>query len=144
MAGTFSYAGTAAGAITADRDKVRLELGDTDPDKVLWYDEEYDVWLANRGSSVLLAAADAAEAAARRFARAFDFETDGQSFKRSQQSKMYADLAKSLRSRASSVTTVASTRVDGYSDDVTNQETSTGSSTVNPRRRYYGQEDRLP
>lgn len=137
VGGTFSYAGTVAGvAITSNRDKTRLELGDTDPTAVLFYDEEYDVWLGVRGSSYLLAAADAADAAARKFARAYDFETDGQSFKRSQMAKAYKDLAKELRSRAGGITTVDITKVDGWSDDIANQEV-TGSGTVNPRHYHY-------
>lgn len=138
MAGTFSYAGTAAGsAITSTRDKVRLELGDTDPDAVLFYDEELDVWVNARGAaSYLLAAADAADAAARKFARAYDFETDGQSFKRSQQSKAFRELAKELRSRAGGISTVDITKVDAYSDDVANQDV-TGSGTANPRHYQY-------
>lgn len=137
MAGTFSYAGTAAAAITTTRDKIRLELGDTDPNAVLFYDEELDVWLNARGAgSYLLAAADAADAAARKFARAYDFETDGQSFKRSQMSKAFRDLAAELRSRAGGISTVDVTVIDGYSDDVANQET-TGGGTVNPRHYHY-------
>lgn len=136
MAGTFSYAGTAAGAITTTRDKIRLELGDTDPDAVLFYDEELDVWLNARGAaSYLLAAADAADAAARKFARAYDFQTDGQSFKRSQMSKAFKDLAVELRSRAGGISTVDVTVIDGYSDDIANQAV-TGSGTVNPRHYY--------
>lgn len=136
MAGTFSYAGTAAAAITTTRDKIRLELGDTDPDAVLFYDEEYDVWIGVRGTSYLLAAADAADAAARKFARAYDFATDGQSFKRSQMSRAFKDLAVELRNRAGGISTVDVTVIDGYSDDIANQET-TGGGTVNPRHYHY-------
>lgn len=137
VGGTFSYAGTVAGsAITTARDKVRLELGDTDPLAVLFYDEELDMWLGARGAgSYLLAAADAADAASRKLARAYDFTTDGQSFKRSQMSKAFKDLARDLRSRAGGITTVDITKIDGYSDDITNQET-TGSGTANPRHYY--------
>ena len=138
VGGTFSYAGTVAGgAITATRDKIRLELGDTDPLAVLFYDEEYDMWISVRGAaSYLLAAADAADAAARKFARAYDFQTDGQSFKRSQMSKAFKDLAKELRNRAGGISTVDVTVIDGYSDDIANQAV-TGSGTVNARHYHY-------
>ena len=137
MAGTFTYAGTAAGDITTARDKIRLELGDTDSSAVLFYDDEIDVWLDTLGAaSYLLAAADAADAAARKFARAFDFETDGQRFDRSQMSKMFRDLAKDLRTRAGGIVTVDVTKIDAYSDDITNQEV-TGGGTTNPRHYFY-------
>lgn len=134
MAGTFSYAGTAAGTITSARDKVRLEIGDTDSSAVLFYDEEIDVYLSSRSNSVLLTAADLCDAAATKYARAYDFGTDGQSFKRAIMVKAFQARAQELRSRAGGVTTVDITRVDGYSDDIANQDVSGG--TANPRQLF--------
>ena len=104
--------------------KVRLEVGDTDTTDQLLTDEELQVWIDSRADNVLLAAADACDALARRFARDFDFETDGQSFKRGARSKVYADRAHDLRVRSSvAVGSVTVTTVDGYSQDVTNEDT---------------------
>ena len=65
---------------TANRDRVRLEIGDTDEDRALFEDAELDDLLVQEGS-VLLAAAHACEALAVRFARDFDFTADGASFR---------------------------------------------------------------
>ena len=138
---TFTYSST---SLTTTLAKVRMEIGDTDSTQVLFTDEELQVYLDSRGTDYLAAAADACDALAARFARSYDFETDGQSFKRSQQSKAYREMAGALRERAGGITTMDITKVDGYSDDILNQTTSTSSSTVNPRRRFYGEEDAIP
>lgn len=119
--------------------KVRLEIGDTTEATALFQDEEINVKLAERGDDVLLTAADLCDILARKFARDFDFTTDGQSFSRSQKSRMYAEMAVSLRSRASGVVSIATTRVDGFSDDIDNE--SVDNSQENARRRYYGRRD---
>lgn len=137
MAGTWTYAGTAAGsAITTARDKVRTAIGDTDPSAPLVYDEELDVYLADYSSNVLKTSAAVCDMLAVKFARYYDFDTDGQSFKRSQMSKAYAELAKVLKNRATGLATLDTTRVDGYSTDV---ETSAvrSSGDVNPRQSFY-------
>lgn len=118
-------------AITTAIDKVRLLIGDTDENAILFEDDEITWFLSERGNDVYLAAADACESAARKFARAFDFETDGQRFQRSQMSKMFRDLAKDLRGRTAGVVTVEATRVDGYSQDTGNQDV--GEAGTNPR-----------
>jgi len=129
-------------AISTALDKVRLVIGDTDSASYELSDDEINYFIGERGSNVLLAAADCCDALAAKFARAYDFSTDGQSFKRSQAAEAYRAQAKTLRARAQGVVTADSTRVDGYSEDVPNQQVQvTG---TNPRRRYYGQEDRLP
>lgn len=133
----FTYS---ASALTTPLAKVRLEIGDTDQATALFQDEEIQAKLADRGDNVLLAAADLCDILARRFARHFDFESDNQRFTRSQMSKQYAALARDLRDRASGgVTSVPSTRVDGYSQDVTNTDVMVAD--VNPRRRYYPPKD---
>lgn len=129
-------------AITDTTDQVRLLIGDTDTTAALLSDEEIDWFLSERSDDVHLAAADACDALATKFARAYDFETDGQSFKRSQMSAAFAARASELRSRGSGITTGRVTRVDGYSDDI--QSGSVAETDVNPRRRYYGAPDRIP
>lgn len=138
MAGTFSYAGTAAATITSASDKVRLEIGDTDPNAVLFYNEEISVYLAARGDSVLITAADLCDAAATKFARGYDFTVDGQSFNRSQAVKAFQDRANQLRARATGLGTQAATRADGYSQDIAADEVSAaGTANSNPRQNFY-------
>lgn len=126
-------------AITSTRDKLRLQIGDTESDSYLFTDDELDYFLTERADNVLLAAADACESLARRFARRFDFESDNQSFKRSQMSKQYAALAADLRSRASGVTSVPSTRIDGYSQDIDTESVQVAAE--NARSRYRRLDD---
>lgn len=133
---TFTYS---VSDLTTALAKVRLEIGDTDSATALFADEEINAKLAERADNILLTAADLCEILARRFARAFDFETDNQSFQRSQQSKQYAAMAEALRARASGVTSVSSTRVDGYSQDITNTDVDV--SDANPRGRYRRLDD---
>lgn len=125
-------------AITTTRDRVRLEIGDTDNTAPLFYDDEIDAYLGDRGDNWHLAAADLCDVLATKFAREFDFETDQQKFSRSQRSKQYADRAKALRARVSSVGTATSTRVDGYSQDIDNEDASTAAASSNTGRVRSG------
>ena len=116
-------------AITAVRDKLRLELGDTNSESYIFNDEELDFWLTEESDDYLAACLRACDAAARKFSRAYDFETDGQSFKRSQMAKAFADQATALRKQGVStsadtgaVTSITVTKVDGYSQTVTNED----------------------
>ena len=129
-------------AITTTLDKVRLEIGDTDPNAWLLTDDELNYFLAEEGDHVLRAAWRACSALAIKFARAYDFETDGQKFSRSQQYKAYSELSESLRMRVGALTVLKTTKVDGYSDDITSQDVLVAGTNV--RRRYYGREDRTP
>lgn len=115
---TFTYSGT---AIDSDLARVRLELGDTLEAEALFTDEELQVFL-DRENGVLLAAAAACDTLVRRFARAYDFETDGQRFSRSQMHKAYLSTSIELRQRAAGVVSNATTRIDGYSDDIAYDE----------------------
>lgn len=133
---TFTYS---TAALTTPLAQVRLEIGDTDSAAPLFADEEINVKLAGRADNVLLTAADLCDILARRFARQFDFESDNQKFSRSQMSKQYAALADELRSRASGVTSVPSTRIDGYSQDITTEDVLTTSE--NARGRYRRLDD---
>ena len=112
--------------LTDDTDKVRLLIGDTDSDDWLLSDDEVDFFITEH-SDLNIAAAAAAEAIAASFARGYDFATDGQSFNRSQRVQHYLDLAAKLdpanaRNGAGTIQTAATTKVDGYSDDIDFQE----------------------
>lgn len=98
--------------------------------------------------AILQAAVEVCEWTARRYSDAVDITTDGQSIARSQIAKAFADRAKEFRvavlTGLSGVTTIPVQRSDGYNagrDVASNDVFSTGS---NPRRRYYGQPDRIP
>ena len=134
---TFTYS---TASLTSALAQVRLEIGDTDSTAALFQDEEINVKLTARADNILLTAADLCDILARRFARQFDFESDNQSFKRSQMSKQYAALADELRSRASGVSSVASTRVDGFSQDIDTE--SVLMTEENARGRYRRLDDR--
>ena len=127
-------------AITATLDIVRLLIGDTDPNAPELSDEEVNYFISARASNTYLAAADCCDALAAKYARAYDFETDGQRFDRSQAHKAYLEQAALFRARAYGVTTADSTRIDGYSQDIANQDTF--ASETNARRRFYGPRDR--
>lgn len=95
-------------ALSTDRDKVRLLIGDTQEADPLLYDDEVDACLAarvlvvtNSGTTynVVAAAADAAGAVAAKFARDFSFGEDGQRFDRAQRVGHYQALEQSLRRR---------------------------------------------
>jgi hypothetical protein len=86
-------------AITTDRDLLRLHIGDTDAANPLFYDDELDALLAH-ATSFLVAAADACEILAARFARDYDIAEDGQSWSRGQRSGHYRELAATFRARA--------------------------------------------
>jgi len=133
---TFTYSSTDLSTVLA---KVRLEVGDTDSAAPLFTDEELQRWITARADNVLLAAADACDSLARKFARRFDFKSDNQAFSRSQMSKQYAALARDLRDRASGVSSVATTRVDGFSQDITTEDVL--SVSQNPRGRYRRLDD---
>ena len=121
--------------------KVRLEIGDTVEASALFQDEELEYWIDKRADNVLLAAADAADALARRFAQDYDFSTDNQSFKRSQRAAAYRKMADDLRKRAHGMGNIKSHRVDAYSDDKNNRDGGSGSSNS---RRHYFDLDRIP
>lgn len=99
-------------AISSDRDKIRLLIGDTDTDNPLLFDDEIDVCVAYRQiesetdvyvTNIPAAAADAAAAIAAKFARDFNFAEDGQRFDRAQKYAHYIGLEQSLRNRAGGV-----------------------------------------
>jgi hypothetical protein len=120
--------------------QVRLEVGDTDSTDILFTDQEANVYISTRANDVLLSAADLCDVLATRFSRGFDFETDQQKFSRSQRVKQYQERAVALRKRAAGITSTPSTRVDGYSQDIANDDASTSaasSSTGRVRSGYF-------
>ena len=83
----------------SDLDEVRLKIGDTNEDDPLLYDSEIRTLLASWPNNIELAAAAAAEAIAAKYARDFNFATDGQTFNRRERVEHYTNLAAALRSR---------------------------------------------
>ena len=129
----FSYT---AGS-TADRDRVRLEIGDTDEDRILFQDAELDDFLTQEGNSILGSAAMACETLATRFARDFTFTADGASFQKGNITQMYMNQAKRLRRQARATTTVMPRRVDGYSV-YTDSDEVTGLNILDSGTGQYG------
>jgi hypothetical protein len=111
-------------ATTAQRDKTRLYIGDTNADRPLFNDNEIDLVIDDRGGDALQAAADCCDILATRFAREHDIEWQGSpnartKLTRSQMSKAYSDRAVALRRRANGqVSTASTTRVDGFNEDI--------------------------
>ena len=127
-----------AGA-TADRDRLRFELGDTVEARALFDDAELDDLLVQESDSVLGAAAHACEILAARFARDFSFMADGSRFEKGGAaglSVMYANRAKALRQRAQGSSTEIPTRKDAYSDDISAEEATIGTTVDWDRGRF--------
>lgn len=95
-------------AISSDRDRVRLLIGDTNSDDPLLYDDEVDYHIGLRSyeyqggtvCNVPAAAADCAGAIAAKFSRNFNFAEDSQRFDVAQRASAYLALEQQLRSRA--------------------------------------------
>ena len=129
----FSYT---AGS-TADRDRVRLEIGDTDEDRSLFQAAELDDFLSQEGNSILGASARACETLAVKFARDFTFSADGASFQKGSVTQMFMAQAKRLRRQARATTTVMPRRVDGYSV-YTDSDEVTGLNILDSGTGQYG------
>ena len=122
---------------TADRDRVRLEIGDTDEDRSLFQDAELDDFLSQEGNSILGASARACETLAVKFARDFTFSADGASFQKGSVTQMFMAQAKRLRRQARATTTVMPRRVDGYSV-YTDSDEVTGLNILDSGTGQYG------
>jgi len=94
---TWTYASSAPGATS--KDWVRLRIGDTSSGDQLLQDEEIAAWLASFGSKEL-AAANACESIAAKYARRVDSGTGDVSNKWSQFATRYLELAAALRQEA--------------------------------------------
>jgi len=99
-------------------------------------------------SAILEAAAMVCDWRASDAATDFDFDTDGQSFKQGAVAGHWADRAAALRVRLRQrfgIISLPTTRIDGYnrrSGEVSTRDI--GPSTQNPRRYFYGAQDRMP
>ena len=90
---TWTYSGNPA---TSDRDKVRFLVFDTDTNEQLINNEEID-WLLSEQSNIYLAAANAAEAIAAKFAKDITRNAVGLSATVGNRARFYLDLADKLR-----------------------------------------------
>lgn len=93
---TWTYTST---DLTADRDKVRTYIGDTDPSDQLLSDEQIAFALTEAGP-VRSASALACEWIAAKFARQADKSVGDMSITYSQKAAQYTDLAQRLRREA--------------------------------------------
>lgn len=78
-------------------DQIRVKVGDTDMNDPLLTDAEISAHIAAWPNNLSLAAANAADAIAAKYARGFNFSTDGQTFNRRERFLHYMELAQSLR-----------------------------------------------
>jgi len=117
-------AATYTAGSTADRDRCRLYLGDTNVDAgaFLFDDAEWDDFLATE-VSVNKAVALAAETMANRAAQQMDFAADGSRLDAGKQHAYWTKQAIRWRAKGEGVKVVVPTRIDGYSDDVDSDET---------------------
>lgn len=131
--------------VLTGRDRVRLEIGDTDTANALFSDNEIDTVLSERADDVFLTAADLCDILATRFAADIDFKWKDGDFKKGSRSAAYAARAKALRVRAANagggVVSVPVTRVDGYSDDRDSRDVLGASATDGHSRRGYTNPD---
>lgn len=129
-------------SVDTDLEKLRLRIGDTDVAdsgaRAVFKDSELNYIIAAE-TSLEAQALLAFRMAAAKYARAYDFETDGQRFRRNQQVQAFLALAQDLEAKGvttnadpSGVTTVDATKVDGYSQTVPNSDV-----TVTARRLRY-------
>jgi hypothetical protein len=95
----------------SDLDTIRLLVGDTETGDAILADADYEDFIARQQlqtsggtvTNINAAAADAAGAIAAKFARDYDFTTDGQTFSRSQRIGHYMSLERELRNRSGGV-----------------------------------------
>lgn len=121
-------------------DQVRLEIGDRDMSNPLFTDDEIQYYIdAHGGTNVLLSAADCCDALATRFASNIDFNTDTLAVKKFQRAEWMAKRADTLRDRAVGIGQIGSVKVDGYSQDIDNEETNLiDQMPVDPEIPRYG------
>lgn len=81
----------------AELNLVRLKIGDGDSTKLT--DEEIGIFIEAWPGNVEMAAADAADAIAAKYAEGFTFGEDGQTFSLRERVENYVDLAERLRKR---------------------------------------------
>lgn len=95
---------------------------------------------------MLQAAALACDIMSARHVNDYDISVDGQSLSRGQMAENWRKRAETIREtyrRTDGLHSMPIIRVDGYNrDDVSTQDID--GSASNPRRRYYGEQDRIP
>lgn len=141
--------------VDTNLEKLRLRIGDTDVGdsgaNARFKDSELNYFLSAE-TTIAAAALAAVESWVAKKASSYDFETDGQSFKRSQESEAMLALAKywrslgvttSMDSDTAGVRTVDVTKIDGWSDDIDNQDV-TGTTDTTRRLNVYSGVDELP
>ena len=121
-------------------EQVRLEIGDLDPDNPLFTDDQIQYYVDKDGGNVLMAAADCCDALSTRWAAGIDFNTDTLAIKKFQRAEFMGKRADSLRDRAvGGIGTMGSVKVDGYSQDIDNEETNLiNQMPVDPEIPRYG------
>ena len=97
---TWSYSGNPA---DSDRDKVRFLVFDTDTNDQLLSNEEIN-WILTEQTNVYMAASNAAEAIAARFAKDINRSVIGISANPGSRAAFYLELADRLRDQASTAT----------------------------------------
>jgi hypothetical protein len=85
--------------ITTNVGQVRLKIGDTDTTDAAFTDEELTLFLTDNGSNINLAAADACEAWAAKYATNADREQIGDYSYAQSSAKKLRDLAATFRAR---------------------------------------------
>jgi len=98
-------------------------------------------------AAILEAAAMVCDWRASETAQDFDFDTDGQSFKKGSVAAHWADRATALRVRLNKsygIVSVPISRVDGYNRRGEYTTRDIGGTAQNPRRYFYGEQDQMP
>lgn len=93
--------------ISTNLAKVRVLIGDTDTTDQLLSDEIVNYFLTARASNLNLAAADACDAIASKFARKADFRNGALAVSASQRAKAYTAKAQELRERDGSLAEIS-------------------------------------
>jgi hypothetical protein len=126
-------------AVDTALEQVRLEIGDLDPTNPLFTDDQIQYYIDNNGTNVLMAAADCCDALATRYASNIDFTTDTLAVKKFQRAEFMGKRAGILRDRAGGIGLIGSIKVDGYSQDIDNEDTTLLTSMpVDPEIPRYG------
>ena len=109
--------------LTTNLGKVRLLIPDNVATAYDLEDDEITYFLTERGSNVQAAAADACQWLARKYAKLATFTADGLTVQHGERAAQYAARAKELRADvAGSMSTIAITRTDGYSEEAGDSE----------------------
>jgi hypothetical protein len=131
-------------AISTDRDRVRLLIGDTDTNDQLFQDDEIAYFLELANNVILSAAAKACDAAAAKYSRAIKFQTDDQMFDPLARAGEMRAMAAQFRAQASGVTGVVPTKQDAYSSTIpADQFSGGGSGSRSGHGNYYTNRDRV-